>query len=431
MTSYGLEVVMAKQNPSREVAPKRNIPKNREPLVFDPCGDRTLLQPQFLPRISPRLNPDQSWRLGDVRFSSAQRQSLAAQIEKVQGNQYLHRTLETLKPWAGATPPRIQRTLAEFDRKRQEMGIAPGHSVEPLPPSVEDRREGALYYDHADQQLEAMCKSDTAAERLNLQGFGSYIIGYSYYKIYFIFGRGALLRRQSGGQVEVPGESLLAMYRHEREHQRQYQATRQVDRQIASHNQALSRRIGRFTSPETISQLASQMIPIDPEIWSQQSRAEHSTPARAERTSGMEETGCMDLTSRANREVSAHTVTFSQMVSRSVSAALEQIQPLSAVVSQVGTTPSWSYDMADAGVKNEAISRVLGSIWRTRQPVVILNDHVIPALEIVEASESRRGRTPTTFLTELRAACRQNQSGLLEPNDPEISLRYLQGSSFR
>jgi hypothetical protein len=369
--------------------------------------------------------------LGDSRFSSAQRRTIAIQIENVLGNQHLQTTLGSLNSINRTNQDVLQRTHQTFDRRRQAMGIAPGYPIEPLPAGREDRREGALYYDDSEDDLEAMCIRDAGAERFNVQGRGSYIIGYRFYRIYFVFGRGAIQRDEGVGAGDDPGESLVAMYRHEREHQRQYQAIRGVDQQIARENRERSERLGRFSSPETISRITAEMIPIDPEIWGRHTRTEHLTSVRAERTRGITETGGMDLTNRANLELSAHTMAFTQTILRSLGAALEQLRPLCAVVPQMGTTPRWSYDMADQNVKDETARGVLGAIWRTQQPVVTLNEHVIPALEEVESNERSRQRSPTSFLQDLRATCRTNPEGYLEPADPETALRHLRGRLFQ
>ena len=404
---------------------KRNV---KLPRATSTAGDHTAAA--GIPSISADTFDDhlysQTDRLGDSRLSSVQRQSLAAQIERVQGNQHLQKALGTKKKNNTSLDLIVQRSLQEFDRRRQQAGIAPGFPIQPLPASREERREGALYYDDSDADLEAMCVRDASAERWTVQGVDSYIVGYQSYKIYFIFGRGAVQRRGGGRPMDVPGESLLAMYRHEREHQCQYQALRRVDRQIARQNRVLYERIGPLSSAATIRGIAAQMVPIDPEIWRRQTRSEHLTSVRSVRTRQIPGMGGMDLTSQANREVAAHTTAFAQSIRASVSAAVEQICPLCAVVPQIGTTPRWSYDMADQNIRDTAIRRVLGSTWRTRDPITIFNGQIIPALEAVESNERTLRRVPTSFLRDLRAACRANPGGQLEP-DPATALLYLRG----
>ena len=69
---------------------------------------------------------------------------------------------------------------------------------------------------------------------------------------------------------------------------------------------------------------------------------------------------------------------------------------------QMGTTPSWSYDMADDLVKEEAIRRILSSVTMFHEVAsATLNNRIIPALERVESNERSSNRTPTGFLEEI------------------------------
>ena len=200
----------------------------------------------------------QSAQLGDSQLQSAQRQALATQIGQAQGNQHLQSIIPPRKP--GELTTVLQMSLQEFDSRRQRVGIASGHPIEPLPTNPQDRQEGGLYYDDSDPNLEAMCVREASAQRADIQGH-NFIIGYPRYRIYFRLGRRALWRSEGGQEVAVPDQELLAMYRHERVHQRQYQAMRRADVEIARQNSEHYDAIGRFTSQEEITRHLSGRFP--------------------------------------------------------------------------------------------------------------------------------------------------------------------------
>jgi len=254
--------------------------------------------------------------------------------------------------------------------------------IEPLPETIEEMRDGAMYYDSGDNLLEVLTERKMERD-ISTIGNRSFVIGYRAYKIIFRFGEEA---------NRATDLDFLAMYRHERVHQAQYQALRRIDIEIARRNREQSEQIGRFTSTERRNRILGAMVPMDPVT------REHDQSAR--RSEVLEATG-IDLTNRANLEVIAHSTAFAQCIG-SIDAAMNQLRQLVTYIPQIGSTPGWSYDGADQATKNTTIENVLSSVLSLRDRIQIFNTRILPDLEL----STRRSRRSTRFLDDLRARCR-------------------------
>ena len=265
-----------------------------------------------------------------------------------------------------------------------------------------------------------MCRREAVPQRATYPGRGTYIIGYPLYRIYFTFGRGAVWLQGNRSKRRITAEELRAMYRHEREHQRQYQAMRRVDVEIARRNNALSEQIGRFTSHADIARIVGRMTPIDPEILHSRHQSEHLTSARAIGTRG--ETGGVDLTGHANREVLAHATAFAQSIG-SIDAALVQLRQLTGRIPRMGDTPQWSYNDADASAKQRTIHTILTAIAGAPQGQDLLNDRIIPDLR----ASTRGAEGPTLLLDHLLSCLQYDVTGqmMVPPEDEWLTMSIV------
>ena len=303
---------------------------------------------------------------------------------------------ETVRPSLRTSDGIIQLSLDELNQKRRRVGIR--GEFETLPATVSEMRDGAMYYDPSDPQLEALCQKRVVDREIRRYGNLQYIVGYGEYKIIFRFGDAA---------YNATDQDFLAMYRHERVHQSQYQALRRVDFDIARQNRALSDRISRWTSADQRSNILGQMVQMDTVT------SEHGT--RSRRQAITRATG-NDWTNRSNMEVIAHATAFAQSI-RAIDAAMNQLRQLVVRIPSIGGTPGWSYDEADQQSKESTIEIVLSAVARRANSVQIFNTRILRDLDL----STQQAGQPTRFLVDLQAHCHQDprRTGWLLP-DPEF-----------
>lgn len=131
---------MTKQNKTAEIKSSKKGRGRAKPAILYEQNDDLFGQNQSVEKILPALGGDsvqtQAARLGDPRLQSVQRQTMAARVGQVQGNQHLHRVTSA-----------VQRT-PESRTPVEQANLTPISNLSNLPIQLQrSGRVGAAHYE--------------------------------------------------------------------------------------------------------------------------------------------------------------------------------------------------------------------------------------------------------------------------------------------